>query len=794
MRDVALFRSTVVTPPFLNPPQKQAFSNRTVAEWVNVDPAGDRAIDLEHHVRQLVLKSCADGGRDAANKESMAAGVQHALELRTIAYNALQTRLYDMQLYGDLFVNGYQEAEVSWLVTKKEDREGAAQELLDAFFDILFADWPRPVARRCFFEHPQCGTLTDLARWRELETIDAHACALWDSKIAFVRDRAVVHNASDAAKYVKLACMTIGHALRVRLPMWHARAARPEASWHLLPEAERPDAVFAGLFYPHLCYMAVRSLRGRLLRLSNTVRLIHASGAGDAGAGPEQGNTAVNAQVQELLHAYSTKDTRTVKNLLKKHTTPLLSAIEKEDEAAVRQLLEAGESVNEPRKLPMADTPLMSAVINGNADLVRLLVEKRANVHATDIMGTTALMKTGTTNLVAPCNAERDAGQAEIVDVLLAAGVCVNAHNIDGMTALMIASQNGCIQTVLRLLEGGAYVDARAADGSTALTLAKKFDHVVQALVYAGTSLDDAVAPDLDLQPVVTALFDLHDEPETANYLTVHLRGAAHAGWGWACLRVANTDKTLDADMRRVLIHRGREYLAKARARGRVCPPAYSAAARDAATGAREEARASLESDEDASHERAREAVRKRVNEQRAEREQELVVRHANKLQQRARVYAEQVAARAAETRRLAVARSDVARHAAAVRVGAADVREERDARTAAAAFADGFVNAELARLESVYLAIHTAPAPAAVPVAAPAAAPATEYRQHECVVCLEDLNNDNIRVVRPCGHACLCADCANALQPEGANGSERWCPMCRVPITGIDTSAQPAS
>jgi uncharacterized protein len=78
-------------------------------------------------------------------------------------------------------------------------------------------------------------------------------------------------------------------------------------------------------------------------------------------------------------------------------------------------------------------------------------------------------------------------GDAAAVKALLAKGADVNAqgsegaeHN-DGLTALMVASQQGRPDVVQALLAKGADVNAKSNDGGTALSLAT--DHEVRALL-----------------------------------------------------------------------------------------------------------------------------------------------------------------------------------------------------------------------------------------------------------------------------------------------------------------------
>ena len=60
-------------------------------------------------------------------------------------------------------------------------------------------------------------------------------------------------------------------------------------------------------------------------------------------------------------------------------------------------------------------------------------------------------------------------GQTEVVKMLLEKGADVNAKNTKGWTALMIASLRGQTEVVKNLLEKGADVNAKDEDGKSAL-------------------------------------------------------------------------------------------------------------------------------------------------------------------------------------------------------------------------------------------------------------------------------------------------------------------------------------
>lgn len=67
----------------------------------------------------------------------------------------------------------------------------------------------------------------------------------------------------------------------------------------------------------------------------------------------------------------------------------------------------------------------------------------------------------------------------------------INAHDVYGNTALMVAAADGDFAQVQSLLEKGAHVDARGRIGNTALIYAAQEGHVdiVKILVDAGANI-----------------------------------------------------------------------------------------------------------------------------------------------------------------------------------------------------------------------------------------------------------------------------------------------------------------
>lgn len=111
-------------------------------------------------------------------------------------------------------------------------------------------------------------------------------------------------------------------------------------------------------------------------------------------------------------------------------------------------------------------TPLMTAVINGNPDLVKFLIKAGADVNRRQVFGRTALMYAAR------------GGNREIVDLLIAAKAKPNARDKNGSTALMGAVQHQKEEAVRLLLERGARVDIRDSDNKSALTYANEIGNV----------------------------------------------------------------------------------------------------------------------------------------------------------------------------------------------------------------------------------------------------------------------------------------------------------------------------
>jgi ankyrin repeat protein len=119
------------------------------------------------------------------------------------------------------------------------------------------------------------------------------------------------------------------------------------------------------------------------------------------------------------------------------------------------------------------NTPLHWAAINGNLDAVKYLVEKGADVKAANNNGWT------------PLHLAAEKGHWDVVKYLVEKGADVKAANNDGNTPLHRAAINGNLDAVKYLVKKGAEVKAATNDGWTPLHLAAEKGHwdVVKYLV-----------------------------------------------------------------------------------------------------------------------------------------------------------------------------------------------------------------------------------------------------------------------------------------------------------------------
>ena len=252
---------------------------------------------------------------------------------------------------------------------------------------------------------------------------------------------------------------------------------------------------------------------------------------------------AAGAVAPPLVEAVKTGDIAAARALVAKGadvnaaeadgTTALHWAVQRNDVDLVSRLLRAGAQVNV--KNSFGSTPMFEAAVTGNAVLLDRLLAAGGDVESPNADGQTALMVAART------------GQAEAVRVLLRKGARVNATELwHGQSALMWAVAQGHVDVVRELIARGADVNLRStvnnwqrqvtgepravyrpAGGLTPLLFAARQGcmECVDALVSAGAGID--VADPEGITPLNLAVLNMHFDTAA----TLIRRGANPNKW-----------------------------------------------------------------------------------------------------------------------------------------------------------------------------------------------------------------------------------------------------------------------
>ena len=155
----------------------------------------------------------------------------------------------------------------------------------------------------------------------------------------------------------------------------------------------------------------------------------------------------------------------------------LMNAVKANDAEAVRVFIADG--VNVSTVDSGGDSPLIMAAYKGHTEIVRLLLEAGADVHALDPgMKATAL------------HAASYAGHADAAKLLIEGGVELNRQGpYNGYTALHDAVWQNNVDVARVLIDAGADTSIRSKEGQTPLDFArsKKYTKIVALLEAANT-------------------------------------------------------------------------------------------------------------------------------------------------------------------------------------------------------------------------------------------------------------------------------------------------------------------
>lgn len=135
--------------------------------------------------------------------------------------------------------------------------------------------------------------------------------------------------------------------------------------------------------------------------------------------------------------------------------SPLDDAIQKEDVAAVRQLVEQGANLEATDGA--GQTPLHHAVAVGNLDIMLILIGHHANVTVADNDGNK------------PMHIAAAKGRPQAVKLLHAQGAQINEPNKEGLTPPHLAAREGRAAALEALLEAGADVNGLDQAGNAPL-------------------------------------------------------------------------------------------------------------------------------------------------------------------------------------------------------------------------------------------------------------------------------------------------------------------------------------
>ncbi|HEV2601995.1 MAG TPA: ankyrin repeat domain-containing protein [Candidatus Babeliales bacterium] len=167
-----------------------------------------------------------------------------------------------------------------------------------------------------------------------------------------------------------------------------------------------------------------------------------------------------------------------------RYTFYIFDAIDRGRIDSVKYWLDQGVDI-ETRQPIGRDTPLIKAARSGNAAIVKLLLDRGADVAVVN--------ERGEGPLTVACQFSFSSAEPELlVKLLLDKGPDIEARGEYGNTPLMLVASSGFLSLVQEFINRGAHLESVNKDGETALTLAARAGRldVVKALLDKGANIE----------------------------------------------------------------------------------------------------------------------------------------------------------------------------------------------------------------------------------------------------------------------------------------------------------------
>jgi len=234
-------------------------------------------------------------------------------------------------------------------------------------------------------------------------------------------------------------------------------------------------------------------------------------------------------------------------------TTALDWAVRQDDREMADRLIQAGANVKAANRYGV--TPLYLACVNGSAPMIAKLLDAGADANAATTEGETALLTVARTGNVeaakillahgADVNSKEQWRQQtplmwavaeshpEMAQVLIAHGADVNARQVEwhwerqftkeprekwmplgGLTPLLFAARQGCVDCARVLLKAGADINAADPNNISPMVLALMNGHYDFAAFLLDQGADPNIADDTGRTPLYAAVDD-HTMPES---------------------------------------------------------------------------------------------------------------------------------------------------------------------------------------------------------------------------------------------------------------------------------------